>query len=59
MEVQPVTPEIDKEDELLDELEIQAIIEGLYASMSYQNETEIEETKIIIKGLEASKSYAQ
>lgn len=59
MEVQPVTPEIDKEDELLDELEIQAIIEGLYASMSYQNASEIEETKIIIKGLEASKSYAQ
>ena len=59
MEVQTVTPEIDKEDELLDELEIQAIIEGLYASMSYQNAIEIEETKIIIKGLEASKSYAQ
>jgi hypothetical protein len=59
VEAQPATPEIDQEDELLDDLEIKAIIEGLYASMSYQNATEIEETKIIIKGLEASKSYAQ
>jgi len=44
---------------LLDELEIKAIIEGLYAAMSYQTAIEVEETKNIIKGLLASKSYAQ